>query len=100
VRGARTGWINREGSLNGARRAEPYTYHKTDYIDSYRDNFPGEPNVSVDHRASEMLTYHVENRAGGVPPNYTVAMGDNRDSSLDSRYWGFVPRENIIGKPL
>ncbi|PYT18155.1 MAG: signal peptidase I [Acidobacteria bacterium] len=47
-----------------------------------------------------MLQHHVVNGELVVPPNYYFAMGDNRDSSLDSRYWGFVPRDNIIGKPL
>jgi signal peptidase I len=100
VPGDRIRVINKQVYLNGVRLDEPYTYHKSDYIDSYRDNFPGEPNVSVDRRASDMLLNHVINGEVVVPPNSYFAMGDNRDSSLDSRYWGFVPRENIIGKPL
>jgi len=100
VPGDRIRVINKQVYLNGVRLDEPYTYHKSDYIDSYRDNFPGEPNVSVDRRASDMLLNHVTNGDVVVPPNSYFAMGDNRDSSLDSRYWGFVPRENIIGKPL
>jgi signal peptidase I len=100
VPGDRIRLVNKEVYLNGKKLNEPYAVHKMDYLDSYRDNFPGEPNVSVDRRAIDMLENHVVNNEVVVPPNSYFAMGDNRDSSLDSRYWGFVPRENIIGKPL
>ncbi len=91
---------NKQVYRNGAKLEEPYTYFKTDYIDSYRDNFPSEPNTRVSDAAQDMLDKHVVNGEVVVPPNSFFAMGDNRDSSFDSRYWGFVPRENIIGKPL
>jgi len=35
-----------------------------------------------------------------VPQGNYFALGDHRDDSKDSRYWGFVPRENIVGRPL
>ncbi len=73
--------INKQVYLNGVKLDEPYKYHKTEYIDSYRDNFPGEPNANVYPGAVEMLQHHVENGEVVVPPNFYFAMGDNRDSS-------------------
>jgi signal peptidase I len=92
--------LNKKLILNGHPVDEPYVYNKDEFIDGYRDNFPGDPNVHVSESAIDMLTAHVQNGEVVVPPGFVFAMGDNRDRSLDSRYWGFVPRENIIGKPL
>jgi signal peptidase I len=69
----------------------------------FLDEFPVVPPAS-DPSATEAWAVdfpnHLENGDLVVPPNHYFMMGDNRHNSLDSRYWGFVPRENIIGRPL
>ena len=92
--------VNQQVYRNGVRLDEPYVYHKNSYPDFYRDNFPGDPNISLTQKGRDMLENHVQKGEVVVPPGFFFAMGDNRDNSYDSRYWGFVPRENIIGKPL
>jgi signal peptidase I len=100
IAGDRIRIVNKQVYRNGVKLDEPYKVNKSDQIDAYRDNFPSEPNSMIYPGAMDMLQNHVVNGEVVVPPGTVFAMGDNRDSSLDSRYWGFVPRENIIGKPL
>ncbi len=101
VPGDRLKVVDKQLWVNGAVLDEPYVVHKSDYIDAYRDNFPAPPrSMQVYQSAVDMLENHVRNGEIVVPEGNYFAMGDNRDLSLDSRYWGFVPRDHIIGKPL
>lgn len=90
---------------NGERLFEPYILHDRDIPgDAYRDNFPAVPPADLDPNVWEAwraeLPSHIDGEDIVVPANAYFAMGDHRGISLDSRYWGFVPRRNIIGRPL
>ena len=90
---------------NGEKLDEPYVIHKGGEAsyNPYRDNFPAVAptefsNVTPDWELA--LPQHIQGDDVVIPPNSYFGMGDNRDVSLDSRYWGFIPQENVIGRPM
>ena len=94
--------VDRKLMLNGRLIDEPYAVHsQPNNTVLYRDNFPeGASSEPLRPRAQEMIEKYVKDGELVVPPGFVFAMGDNRDDSDDGRFWGLVPRENIVGTPL
>jgi len=88
--------------VNDVAQEENYAIRAPGDHDFYRDNFPSARDASgqVDWRWRSTLHNYLQDGELVVPQDGYFVMGDNRDRSLDSRYWGFVPRANVEGRPL
>ncbi len=102
VPGDRLRLINKRVFVNGQPLQEPYVHYIAPDRQAYRDDFPRTdvPGFGVTARWWKEMPRLVEDHELIVPEDNYFVLGDNRDDSQDSRYWGFVPRENIIGRPL
>ena len=88
--------------VNGESLTEPYAVFEPAPPNPFRDNFPAQTYTDPNVDPAWWMQLQTLTRQGElvVPPGQYFVMGDNRNHSKDSRYWGLVPRDAIVARPL
>jgi signal peptidase I len=97
--------VDQQVYVNGKLLNEPYVVHDSASVyDPLNYSFPPVGSqmymAQVQPEWAHEIRKYIQGDELVVPPGKYFAMGDNRDHSLDSRYWGFVDRDAIMGKPF